>query len=58
MQEYQIETEDQFSQTQFDNTNKIVYMTILQILILTVIGVLQIFSLRKIFKEKVWSPFQ
>ena len=54
MQEYQIETEDDFSQTQFNSSNKIVIMTIVQIAIVSIIGLWQIYSLRKIFKEKVW----
>ena len=53
MQDYQIETEDEFSQTQINNSNRIVFMTIIQICILTVIGILQICSLRKIFKDKL-----
>lgn len=54
MQEYQIQTEDDFSQKQFDTSNKIVFMTITQIAIVLVIGIWQIISLRKIFKEKSW----
>ena len=57
MQEYQITTEDEFSQTQFSCSNRIVFMTIIQIIIISLIGVWQIYSLRKIFKEKAWSPF-
>lgn len=57
MQEFQIETEDEFSSTQFINSNKIVMMTYIQIAILTLIGLWQIYSLRKLFKEKAWSPF-
>jgi hypothetical protein len=55
MQTYQTETEDEFSQTQFDSSNKIVVMTVVQIIIITVIGLWQIYSLRNVFKEKVWS---
>jgi hypothetical protein len=57
MQQFQIDTEDEFSSTQFDSSNKIVIMTVIQIAIITVIGLYQIYSLRKVFKEKVWSPF-
>ncbi len=57
MQTFQIEHEDEFSRTQFDNSEKIVTMTIIQIVIITVIGLWQIYSLRKIFKEKLWIPF-
>jgi hypothetical protein len=57
MQEYQITTEDEFSQTQFSSSNRIVFMTIIQIIIISLIGLWQIYSLRKIFKEKAWSPF-
>jgi hypothetical protein len=55
MQEWQINTEDDFSKTQFENSNKLVVMTVIQIVIITVIGLWQIWSLRKAFKEKIWS---
>lgn len=57
MQQFQMETEDDFSNTQMDNSNRIVTMTICQIVIVMIIGLWQIFSLRKIFKEKAWMPF-
>jgi hypothetical protein len=55
MQMYQVETEDEFNQTQFDSSNKIVVMTLIQIAIISAIGLWQIYSLRKVFREKVWS---
>ncbi len=56
MQDFQIETEDKFSETQISSEKRIVTMTIVQIVILSVIGLLQIYALRKVFKEKVWDP--
>lgn len=52
MQESQIETEDQFSKSQFENSNKIVNITLIQIGIIVVIGLFQLYYLRKVFKEK------
>ncbi len=57
MQDYQIDYEDEFSKTQFESSNRIVMMTIIQICIISFIGLWQIYSLRKVFKEKAWSPF-
>jgi hypothetical protein len=57
MQTFQMNTEDEFSTTQFTSSNKIVVMTLVQIGIVLVIGIWQIYSLRKIFKEKAWMPF-
>ena len=52
MQTSQIEKEDQFSQAQFSNSNRIVWMTIIQIILVSIIGLWQVFSLRRFFKEK------
>lgn len=57
MQEYQIKREDEFSENQFNNSNKLIFITISQVAIITVIGIWQIFALRKVFKQKIWSPF-
>jgi hypothetical protein len=54
IQEFQIETEDAFHDSQYMNSKKIVSMTIIQIVIVSVIGIWQIYSLRKVFKEKAW----
>ncbi len=57
MQQFQIHTEDEFSATQIDNSKHIVMMTVIQIVIVFAIGLWQIYSLRKVFKEKAWMPF-
>jgi hypothetical protein len=49
--------EDEFSENQFANNNRMIFITILQVVIITVIGIWQIFALRKVFKEKIWIPF-
>lgn len=52
MQQAQISQEDEFSQAQFSNSKRIVFMTMIQIALVFVIGLWQVFSLRKFFKEK------
>ena len=49
MQDYQINKEDEFAQSQILNSGKIVTYTIIQIVILLIIGVWQIFAFRKAF---------
>lgn len=49
--------EDEFSENQFANNNKMIVITIIQVVIIFVIGIWQIFALRRVFKEKIWSPF-
>ena len=52
MQQSQIEKEDEFSQAQFSNSTRIVWMTIIKIFLVSIIGLWQVFSLRRFFKEK------
>jgi hypothetical protein len=52
MQQAQISQEDEFSQAQFSNSRRIVFMTMIQIALVFVIGLWQVFSLRKFFREK------
>ena len=52
MQEFQIGQEDDFSATQINNSSKIVSMTIIQIVLVILIGCWQIYSLKKYFKSK------
>lgn len=55
MQEYQIKSEDEFSESQISNSNRLVTMTLVQIGIIVLIGAWQIFSLRKFFTNKKYS---
>ena len=52
MQEDQISKEDVFSEAQFSNSKRIVFMTMVQIALVFIIGLWQIYSLRHFFKEK------
>ena len=57
MQKYQLEVEDTFSQNQIKSTNRLAFLTICQIVIICIVGIYHVFSLRKIFKDKIWTPF-
>ena len=52
MQDYQIEAEDKFSGEQIKNSEKIVFMATIQIIIVVVIGLIQAFALKRVFKFK------
>ena len=57
MQKYQLEVEDTFSQNQIKSTSRLAFLTICQIVIICIVGIYHVFSLRKIFKDKIWTPF-
>ena len=57
MQKYQIKTEDEFAQNQMKSSETLVIVTIIQLVICIIIGVYHFFSMKKIFKQKMWSPF-
>ena len=57
MQEYQVEIEDKFSINQIKSSSRLVYLSLCQIVIILVVGIFHVLSLRKIFKEKIWSIF-
>jgi len=52
MQDYQIDSEDKFSEEQIKNSEKIIFMTLIQIVIVVVIGLIQAFALKRVFKYK------
>ena len=57
MQQYQIEIEDNFSKNQIKSSSRLVFLSICQIIIICIVGIYHVFSLRKIFKDKIWTPF-
>ena len=57
MQKYQIKTEDEFAQNQMKSSQTLVIVTIIQLVICVIIGIYHFFSMKKIFKQKMWSPF-
>ena len=57
IQNYQVTVEDKFSQNQIKTSRLIATLSIVQIGIICVVGVYHVFSLRRIFKEKIWTPF-
>ena len=57
MQNYQIKNEDEFAENQIKSSQTLVIVTIMQLIICVIIGIYHFFSMKKIFKEKMWSPF-
>ena len=57
MQKYQIKNEDDFAQNQMNSSQILFIVTIIQLVICVIIGVYHFFSMKKIFKQKMWSPF-
>ena len=57
MQKYQMEVEDTFSQNQIKSSSRLAFLSICQIVIICIVGLYHVFSLRKIFKDKIWTPF-
>ena len=57
MQSYQIELEDKFSKAQINSSTRLALLSFCQILVICIVGVFHVFYLRKIFKDKIWTPF-
>ena len=57
MQKYQLAVEDQFSSTQISSSSRLAYLSICQIIIICIVGIFHVFYLRRIFKDKIWTPF-
>ena len=57
MQKYQMDIEDKFSNNQISSSSRLAFLSICQIVIICIVGIYHVFSLRKIFKDKIWTPF-
>ena len=57
MQNFQVEVEDEFSKKQIATSSRLVFLSLCQIVIICVVGIYHVYSLRKIFKDKIWTPF-
>ena len=57
MQGYQIKVEDNFSEKQINSSSRLALLSICQIIVICIVGVYHVFYLRKIFKDKIWTPF-
>ena len=57
MQKYQLAIEDIFSSTQISSSSRLATLSICQIIIICIVGIFHVFYLRKIFKDKIWTPF-
>ena len=52
MQNHQIISEDQFYHDQMKNSEKIAFMSVIQIVIIILIGSFQILALKRVFRNK------
>ena len=57
MQNFQVEVEDEFSKKQIATSSRLALLSICQIVIICIVGVYHVYSLRKVFKDKIWTPF-
>ena len=57
VQDFQLELEDKFAQDQIKSSSRMVYLTLGQIVIICIVGIYHVYKLRKIFKDKIWTPF-
>ena len=57
MQNFQVEVEDEFSKKQISTSSRLVVLSLCQIGIICVVGIFHVYSLRKVFKDKIWTPF-
>jgi len=57
MQSYQMKVEDSFSEKQINSTSRLAWLSLCQIVVICVVGVYHVIYLRKIFKDKIWTPF-
>ena len=52
MQDHQLVSEDQFYHDQMKNSEKIAFMSVIQIVIIILIGSFQILALKRVFRNK------
>ena len=57
MQNFQVEVEDEFSKKQISTSSRLVILSLCQIAIICLVGIFHVYSLRKVFKDKIWTPF-
>ena len=57
MQNFQVEVEDEFSKKQIMTSSRLVLLSLCQIVIICIVGIYHVYSLRKVFKDKIWTPF-
>ena len=57
MQGYQMKVEDSFSEKQINSSTRLVLLSICQIVVIVLVGIYHVIYLRKIFKDKIWTPF-
>ena len=57
MENYQVDVEDEFSKKQISTSSRLAFLSICQIAIICIVGIYHVYSLRKVFKDKIWTPF-
>ena len=49
--------ENNFSRTQIQSTKKIAFLTIIQIIIISIVGSYNVYAIKKAFNNKIEMPF-
>ena len=57
MQSYQMKVEDSFSEKQINSSSRLAWLSLCQIVVICAVGVYHVIYLRRIFKDKIWTPF-
>ena len=57
VQKFELEMEESFYNNQIRISNRLAFLSILQIVVICIVGLFHVFSLRKLFKDKIWTPF-
>ena len=57
MQGYQMKIEDNFSEKQINSNSRLVVLSLCQIVVICLVGIYHVIYLRRIFKDKIWTPF-
>ena len=57
MQKYQLDLEDKFSKVQINSSSRLAILSFCQIIIICLVGIFHVIYLRRIFKDKIWTPF-
>ena len=53
----QMKVEDSFSDKQINSASRLAWLSLCQIVVICVVGVYHVIYLRRIFKDKIWTPF-
>ena len=57
MQKFQMNIEDKFSNVQIKSSSRLAFISICQLVVICIVGIYHVIYLRRIFKDKIWTPF-